>query len=191
MNSEDFENNWLFFKYKTILSYENLQTIYDNIIKSKHIYGSTAEIGVYQGYTSKMIVEITKKTHYCYDTFEGVIHSNIFKGDKHKEGEFSCSLDEVVQIINNKNVDYRKGDFPETFQEKTVNFSFVYSDTTTQYGAKHTLETFAKRISTGGKLLFFIDDKCQGVRTVVDKFIEKDLLFHVEKKNQIIVFTKK
>jgi hypothetical protein len=187
----EFDSVWLFYQDKTILSQENLKIIYENILKTKPIYGSTAEIGVYKGYTSKMIAQLTNKSHFCYDTFEGIVQNNFYKGDHHLEKEFSSSLEEVVKNINNKNVVYRKGVFPETFKETALNFSFVYSDTKTYYGAKNTMEMFSHRISSKGKILFYVDEKCQGVQKFLDKFNEKDLLFDVEKTKNIIIFTKK
>ena len=42
-----------------------------------NVSGPSAEIGVYKGYTSKLLSIINSNNiHYCYDTFNGVVHYN-------------------------------------------------------------------------------------------------------------------
>ena len=83
----------------SLLGYEKSGQLFFELMGVINLQGNTAEIGVYKGYTSKLIHTFTKqKTHYCYDTFCGIkgANSNI---DLHKDGEFSCSLEEVQKIF--------------------------------------------------------------------------------------------
>jgi hypothetical protein len=107
----------LFDIFDTILDTDNLQILYNEILSCKNLHGMTAEIGVYKGNTSKIIKQLLNKTHYCYDTFQGICDAFYLHGDNHRNGEFECNLQFVQQNINMENVIYKKGYFPETFQD--------------------------------------------------------------------------
>jgi hypothetical protein len=75
--------------------FTNIVTCLNNVYG---LEGDTAEIGVYQGWTSKLIhTVLNNKTHLCYDTFKGIIGSDP-SIDKIPDGYFSCNL-ENVKII--------------------------------------------------------------------------------------------
>ena len=109
----------------SILDYENMKCLHDQLLLCSHLQGMTAEVGVYEGITSKMIITTSQKPHYCYDTFEGIVGSSSLYGDKHGDGEFTCHLDKVKQNINMDAVIYKKGWFPDTFEENDCFFCFV------------------------------------------------------------------
>jgi hypothetical protein len=111
----------------TILNSDNLKILYNQICACNNLSGMTAEIGVYKGDTSKIIRSTLNKTHYCYDTFEGIQNSEFIYGDSHSNGDYECNLEFVKKNINMDNVIYRIGYFPETFQEHNIMFCFVYS----------------------------------------------------------------
>ena len=148
-----------------------------------------------------MIIEICNKNHYCYDTFEGIVDSFTKYGDVHVNGEFVCQLDKVKSNINgvncingvngknfNKEVFYKKGIFPDTFEEHSLLFSFVYSDTATYLGTKNTFEYFKKIIVPNGKIIFYIDDNCLGVKNAIEKI--NDNTFNIKYKSCFVIFTK-
>lgn len=176
---------------KSILNYAQFYQICNQCLLCKHLDGHSAEIGVYEGYTSKIIAGMfSHKTHYAYDTFEGIAWSNSGFGDNHKNGEFACDLDKVKQNINLHNVVYKKGYFPETFQETHCKFCFVYSDTATYFGARSTLETFKPYMVVGGKIMMYVDSKCAGVKNAIEEFMgDKDFTISSEVPN-FIIFTK-
>jgi hypothetical protein len=199
-----------------------------------HIEGSTAEIGVYKGETTKLIIEtlpnrnrnlterpaelnrnlterpaelnrnltertaelnrnLTERTaelnrnlterpaelnHYCYDTFSGIVCAG--ENDNHKDGEFSCSLEEVKRNIGTSaaaaaatQIKYCVGLFPDTFSTVAPDekFSFVYSDTATYFGAKHTLLCFVPHMAPGGKIVFYTDHNTQGVEKAINDYL--------------------
>jgi hypothetical protein len=158
-------------KHKTKFVYDELTSIGKK--------GFTAEIGVFMGFTSKVIaLSNYNNTHFCYDTFEGVVKSDP-KIDIHKDGDFSCNLDEVKRNINLSNVVYKKGTFPETFAENNLKFVFVHSDTDTYHGTKTTFDKFADIMHIGVKILF--DDykfkNCHCVEKSVHEFYENNKEF--------------
>ena len=120
-----------------------------------------------------MIIDTFKNTkkHYCYDLFE-----------ESKDKVFSCHLEEVKKNISSSNVIYKKGFFPYTFDENAESFCFVFSDTSTNDGAKNTYEFFKDNIVSGGKIVFY-----------GDKYIDfiPDNSFDVVNVNNLVVYTKK
>ncbi len=163
----------------TLLGEYKSQSLFKYLKQTEHLQGSTAEIGVYEGRTSKLIHSFTPhKTHYCYDTFCGIIGADS-SVDKHVDGEFNCPLDKVKSIINMDNVIYKVGFFPSTFNEYDEVFSFVHSDTDTYIGTKETINYFASRMATNGIILF--DDyawvNCPGVEKAIHEFIQTDKNF--------------
>ena len=153
--------------------------ILQNEAKSvSHIEGNTAEIGVYKGETTKLIIEtLPNRTHYCYDTFSGIVCAG--ENDNHKDGEFSCSLEEVKRNIGTSaaaaatQIKYCVGLFPDTFTVAVADekFSFVYSDTATYFGAKHTLSCFVPYMTPGGKIVFYTDHNTQGVEKAINDYL--------------------
>jgi hypothetical protein len=187
----EFHDFWQENGNKTILNYSQCVQIYNQYNLCRNLNGSTAEIGVYQGYTSKMIaMRCMYKTHYAYDTFEGITYSNPTYGDKYQNGEYACGLEQVKQNINLCNVVYKKGYFPQTFQEGNCKFCFVYSDTATYLGTKATIQTFTLNMVAGGKIMFYVDEKCAGVKTTIQEY-ENTIDFIISYENpNFVIFTK-
>jgi O-methyltransferase len=163
----------------SLLSLEKLIILKKYILNIENLDGNTAEIGVYLGGTSKLIHTLTpNKNHYCYDTFEGIIDSNN-NYDKHKDGEFNCSLEEVKKNINMENIIYKKGNFKESFTENKEYFCFVHCDCATYLATKYCLKYMSSRIVSGGHII--IDDykigSCPGVEIAINEFIKDDNLF--------------
>lgn len=176
-----------------IIGESKAKFIYEELKKTFNLEGHTAEIGVYEGKTSKFIHKLcSHKKHYCYDTFSGVALSNP-QIDKHPNGDFSCNLDIVKSIVGTDNVVYKVGIFPETFAEENEIFSFVHSDTDTYAGTKGTLNFFARRMIQHGKI-FFDDYKwkaCPGVEKAVHEFLNINKNFDFKSFPYQCVLTKK
>ena len=153
--------------------------LYTELMQVKDLPGCTAEIGVFEGRTSRFIHKVTpEKTHYVYDTFCGVQGADA-SIDKHVDGDFAASLELVKSVIDMENVEYRVGFFPDSFTEHDKTFCFVHSDTDTYIGTKSTLDYFCSRMVPGGKILF--DDyqwhKCAGVEKALMEFKATDTEF--------------
>jgi hypothetical protein len=172
----------------SILTDDQLDIFHKQLVLCRDLDGMTAEIGVYKGDTSKIIKRVLNKTHYCYDTFEGIYGSSAINGDTHSNGEFYCNLEDVKSNINMDNIIYKKGFFPETFHEQCEMFSFVYSDTATYFGTKTTLEKFRNNMVRNGKIIFYVDSKNKGVKNAIDEFINNDS-FIISKISNFIIFT--
>lgn len=190
-----FDTIWNEIKNNNILGYGKSNILFNEIIECIKMNGNTAEIGVFEGLTSKMIkIATPNKKHYCYDTFCGITNAQKSMGDTHHDSEFSCNLDTVKKNINNKNVIYKVGYFPDTFDQFNEKFCFVYSDTATYNGAKNTLEMFCNKMVGGGKIVFYVDDNCMGVQFAIQEFIDRETGvdgFIITTKSCFVIFTKK
>jgi hypothetical protein len=163
----------------SLLGYEKSKQLLFELKEVLHLEGNTAEIGVYQGYTSRLIHLVTiNKLHYCYDTYCG-IKGATNNNDVHIDGEFNCSLEQVKSNINLPNIVYKVGYFPETFEENTEKMIFVHSDTDTYVGTLNTIKYFKDIMVSGGKIIF--DDYnwqyCPGVEKALHEFRDIDTEF--------------
>jgi hypothetical protein len=183
---ESFESLFSKIPRDTILGHVKTRVLYNTLCPIVQLEGNSAEIGVFKGYTSKFIhMMMPSKTHYCYDTFCGILGSDSTI-DYHKNGEFACSLEDVKRNINMPNVIYKSGYFPDTFDEYNEKFCFVHSDTDTYVGTQNTIKYFCDRMVTGGKILF--DDyewqNCPGVKKAIEEFVLHDTQFeHIPLRN--------
>ena len=168
---------------------EKVQNLYNEILKMPS-EGAMAEIGVYQGATSRLLRLLHPyRELYCYDTFCGIKNSDPTT-DFHKDGEMVCSLDDVKSFVGSENTQYRVGIFPESFAEHDIRFSFVHSDTDTYFGTKATLDIMYSRLVYNGILMF--DDynwnKCLGVKQAIEEWsIGKELHTRVYKNQFVLI----
>lgn len=175
----------------SLLGYTKSGQLFYELVSVLPLDGFTAEIGVFEGYTSKLIHTFAFKTiHFCYDTFCGINVSM-----EEKDDDFYCNLDIVKKNINMKNVIYKVGVFPETFDENYLLFKFVHSDTGTYIGTKTTIEKFKDIMVPGGKILFndYNWKDCPGVTEALDEFRDLDKNFihkPMPKINQYVIIKK-
>ena len=161
------------------------QVIIVNQVKGAlSLEGDLAEVGVYRGWSAKHIHTIAPhKILHLYDTFKGIVKADI-SIDVHNDGNFSdVSFEDVKKFMGeSENIKYHVGIFPDTFTEHDRKFCFVYSDTDTYFGSKATLDIFATRMVSGGKIMF--DDYgwrgCPGVKKAVEEFLASNSIKYTE-----------
>lgn len=126
-----------------------------NTIKKEKIKGHFAELGVFQGNTSKIIHQLApEKKLFLFDTFEGFpLEFLENKGDTNRFKD--TQLQSVKRNIGNlNNIFIRKGIFPETTEGlESETFAFVYLDADLYKSTLEGLKFFYPRISIGGYLL--------------------------------------
>jgi len=151
-------------------------------IYSRDIKGSVAEVGVYQGtFASKLSRLFPNRRLYLFDTFSG-----FDKRDIEIDSEFSndndnafkdTSLDQVIKIINNKNLKIRQGYFPDTLNKDDYEqvFSFVSLDADLFKPIYDGLTFFYPRLAKGGYI--FVHDynntRYSGCKAAVNKFMKE------------------
>ncbi|UCF50236.1 MAG: class I SAM-dependent methyltransferase [Thermoplasmatales archaeon] len=189
----------------TLVSPDRLKMIKNmisQIIVNKFGAINAAEIGVYKGGTSKLILECLEKytskknTFMIFDTFEGLPDSTK-DVDLHKIGDFNdTSLEAVREYLSgykNTNLTITKGIFPDSFPQdkKDMTFDFVHLDVDQYQSYKNCLEFFNTRMSEGG--IIVCDDygfcSCPGAKKAIDEFcMEKNIKYLQCETKQAILF---
>ena len=162
-------------------------TLY-SIVKSQSILdGEMAEVGVFQGGSSKIICEAKKnRILHLFDTFSGlpkVTEKDTHFGIKYwKDNQFDNTSEDTVKkyLSQYDNVFTYSGKFPETtslIQGKK--FSFVHLDVDLYESTKNCLEYFFPNLVKGGIILTH-DYHTQGVKTAFDEFLKNKSLPIIE-----------
>ncbi len=148
------------------------------------IPGDFVELGVYQGYTARLIHRYApeRKLH-LFDTFKGFPEESMQVDREKAKNPISkklfsdTSIEHVKKIISSKNdnVFYYKGYFPDTipvdFRKKT--FAFVHLDADLYEPVYTGLDFFYSRMSKGGYILIHDYNAWIGARKAVDEFFHK------------------
>ncbi len=147
--------------------------------------GDIAEVGVYEGGTSKIIAKScpNKKIH-LFDTFLGMpdINKDI---DLHKKGDFGNGSVDIVRrfLTDCDNVIFHAGLFPKTAKglESTI-FCFVHIDADLYASIRDCLNFFYDKMTTGGIMVFhdWEDVLCPGVKRAINEFFKN-------KKEKVII----
>lgn len=121
-----------------------------NRIKREHIKGDFAEVGVYKGYTSKIIHFLDpERKFYLFDTFGDFPPILLDK----LENRFQDTNLEIIKknIGNMDNLIIRKGIFPETtIGLENEKFSLVIIDVDILKSTLDALNFFYPRVQSGG-----------------------------------------
>jgi hypothetical protein len=161
---------------RTLLSSDRLRVIHHcaELVNRRKIPGATAELGVFRGGVSKLIATmLPDRAHYCFDTFTGIPNAapDI---DGHTNGDFSTNFDEVQAFLNDANIVFCAGVFPQTTQNlQDITYALVHIDADTYQSTVDALNYFYPRLAPGGFMLF--DDyewqHCHGVKKALLEFL--------------------
>jgi O-methyltransferase len=142
------------------------------------IFGSFAEVGVFQGGSAKVIREISTRPLFLFDTFEGFADEldssdspSYFVGDCRAPEEIVKNLFKDDSVGN---IHIIKGKFPESARGITdvqfKKFSFVHIDVDIYNATKNALEFFWPRMWSRGIMLIHDYPAHAGVKKAVDEF---------------------
>jgi len=126
--------------------------------------GDTAECGVYKGATSYLICKANeqspaaKRTHFVFDSFEGLSDPSELDGTHWHKGDLSVGEAVVMDNLREfRDVKLMKGWIPARFGEVADRrFAFVHVDVDLYEPTRDSIEFFYPRLNEGGILL--IDD---------------------------------
>ena len=143
------------------------------------IDGDTAECGVFEGASSWLIcaaIQGTERTHYLFDSFEGLSQPEAVDGSHWKVGALAAGEDLVLDNLRPfaESLAFHKGWIPDRFPDVAANsFAFVHVDVDLHQPTWDAVEFFYPRLSPGGILL--CDDygcsTCPGATAAVDAFL--------------------
>lgn len=170
---------------KLLLSDHEAYQLFMLVQKTARISGDIAEVGTYQGASSKLIAEardsttlttggnISDKHIYLFDTFEGLPALSDIDRSLFYEGQYGANVADVRKYLSlYKNISIHKGFFPKTAEPiKDKKFSFVHLDVDTYESTKAAVEFFYSRMEKGGVILSHDYINSPGVRQAVDEYM--------------------
>lgn len=159
----------------TIVDYPRLEVILSQLIRTNHLPGLVAEVGVYKGGTAHLICTNTIKPVLLFDTFTGM--PQVGPHDMHSTGDFDdTSLGAVQELLSGcNNAVLAQGIFPlihgKTFEN--CKFSFVHLDCDIYQSVRKCLEWFYPRMVPGGVIILddYNEPNCPGAKLAADEFV--------------------
>lgn len=153
-----------------------LRTVIEN-----QVAGAFAELGVYRGYTAKLIHHYApERPLHLFDTFEGFTHRGVASeaertGRKVTTREFAdTSLEQVARHIGplSGHVHFHKGFFPDSIPTSLFaeSFAFVHLDADLHDSIRQGLEFFYPRLARRSVLIVHDYNSWPGARKAVDSF---------------------
>ncbi len=136
--------------------------------------GAIAEVGVYQGASAKIICEVKgDKPLHLFDTFAGLPKASEHDRGIHKEGQYTCSLEDVQAYLKDySNLHFYKGLFPDSAIDVSDDrFCLAHFDVDLYEGTKACLEYFYPRMVPGGIMITHDFDILAGVRKAFEEFL--------------------
>lgn len=144
------------------------------------IPGDTAECGVFAGASSYLICRSSEnsshtRTHFLFDSFEGLSAPSAVDGNYWKKGGLACNLETAKKNLGSfTNTSWHKGWIPETFDEVAQrSFAFVHIDVDLYQPTRDSIRFFYPRMNKGG--IIVCDDygfrSCPGATLAVDEFL--------------------
>jgi len=163
---------------------------------SRSLQGATADCGIAYGTSTYFFLSglgPSDKTHYLFDSFEGLSMPSKLDGIAWAKGDI-CVAEDVVKN-NLRAFDkclFYKGWIPSRFAElPEQNFAFVHIDVDLYQPTIDCLQYFYPRMSTGGIILG--DDygfmSCPGARKAFDEFFadKSEMLFEIPNGQAMII----
>lgn len=162
---------------KLLLSDLEALVIMSCVRSAAKVPGDIAEVGTYQGASSKLIAEARAAdagSVHLFDTFEGLPKIQEIDRSTFKTGQYGADFEDVSNYLSAyPNIFLYKGLFPETAGPvRDKKFSFVHLDVDLYESTKLALEFFYPRMSPGGIIVSHDYPTAPGVKEAVDEFMQ-------------------
>lgn len=158
-------------------------------IKSRHIHGAVAELGVYQGEFAALINELfPDRRLYLFDTFNGFSEKDVLKETAEgfstaRVGDFSdTSIEHVKQKLDFPDqAVFVKGYFPNSAMGINEPFAFVSIDADLFNPVYEGLKYFYPRMNQGGYILIhdYNNNQFKGAGNAVRQYCRENGLYVV------------
>jgi len=150
--------------------------LYQLALQAIEIPGDTAECGSFEGASSWLICHIfreTGKTHYIFDSFEGLSEPGEKDGGHWSQGMLAHSEEDVrKRLAEFPDLETLAGWIPDRFAE-VANREFAFVDVDLEVPTRDSFEFFYPRLSPGGILV--CDDygftTCPGATETIDDYL--------------------
>jgi hypothetical protein len=142
--------------------------------------GHTAECGVFQGAGSYLMCSMNeelggRRTHYLFDSFEGISAPGSADGGYWTKGDLACGEDRVRgNLAPFANYSIHKGWIPECFDDASdQRFAFVHIDVDLYEPTRDSLAFFYDRLNPGGVIVCddFGFSTCPGATLACREFL--------------------
>ena len=145
------------------------------------VQGDTAECGVFKGASSYLICRSAgmhpqqSRTHFAFDSFEGLSEPSSLDGKYWTKGNLAYSLEQVKKnLCSIENISWHPGWIPERFADVAdKRFSFVHIDVDLYDPTRDSIQFFYPRMNNGG--IIVCDDygfaTCPGATQAFDEFL--------------------
>jgi O-methyltransferase len=157
-------------------------TMYQLLRLIAAVPGNTAECGVFQGAGSFLIANAgpdprgQPRTHFIFDSFEGLSAPSAVDGSYWSAGNLACSLETVQsKLAALPHLRWHKGWIPQVFEGvERERFAFVHIDVDLHDPTRDSVAFFYPRMNAGG--IIVCDDygftTCPGATKAIDEFLE-------------------
>lgn len=148
--------------------------IYSIARAQSRLDGAMAEVGAYEGGTTRMICEGKgARALHVFDTFDGLPEPTGLEQSTHAEHQYTSSVEQLEKLLSPfPEVHIYKGRFPETATPiEGLQFSFVHLDVDLYQGTIDCLEFFYPRMQSGGIVLSHDYSVLEGVRRAFVEFL--------------------
>lgn len=160
---------------RSLLSAFESYLVYSAALSQAHRPGAMAEVGCYEGASTRMICEAKgDKPLHVFDTFEGLPPSTDKDGGVyHKKAQYKCTLESVRGYLEGfPNLHFHPGFFPASAADvPEQQYCFVHLDVDLYESTKTCLEYFYPRMIPGGLILSHDYSMLEGVRTAFTEFL--------------------
>ena len=183
---------------KFLLSDHEALQVMMAVARTAKIKGDIAEVGTYQGGSSKLIAQArgsaSEKTIYLFDTFEGLPELSAIDRTHFSDNQYPASEERVRTYLGSfPRVEIYKGIFPESGTPVTQKmFSFVHLDVDLYEATRDSLAFFYLRMSPGVVIISHDYMTAPGVRKAVDEYMadKPEAVFESSWRQCFIVKTK-
>jgi hypothetical protein len=177
LKDKDFFDYYIKFMGTNLRSADRKYLLRSLLAMAEDLPGDTAECGVYEGASSVLICQKftnTTKTHYLFDSFEGLPSPLPRDGNHWAAGDLSVSEEIAKSNLSNYKIKIYKGWIPNRFSEVSDRkFCFVHIDVDLYQPTYDSLNFFYPRLVKGGILL--CDDygfiACPGAQEAFDEYM--------------------
>jgi O-methyltransferase len=176
-NQQAFVDIYNAVRSKVTLDQKSAHVLFNFVKHCQNIDGDMAEVGVYKGGGSKIILSQAKpsKCLHMFDTFTGFPAVDKGKDLYWKKGDFNnVDVDAIRKDFAGDNIKLYVGKFPDTTKDVAPNltFCFVHLDTDLYQSQLDGCAYFYSRMNSGGVMLLdnYGSLSCPGAKTSVDEF---------------------
>jgi hypothetical protein len=138
--------------------------------------GAVAEFGVFRGGSARQLAQLTGRTVYAWDTYDGLPAADFNPDvDIDAPGDFTPEATAAELFAGWPSITPVVGRFADTLPKfyPAVRFAFCYLDSDYYESTRQVLDWLPGRLSNGAVLLFDDYKSHKGVRQAVDEFAAK------------------